>query len=73
MKHYSKEELELYRNGKMSVLGRIACLNHLHECEECSKLLEELKDDDDFVTKLRASLQTYAAADLFEAVPSDVH
>lgn len=32
MKHYTKEELELYRHGQMSVLGRIACSSHLKEC-----------------------------------------
>ncbi|MGI6355779.1 MAG: hypothetical protein ACOX6W_11900 [Lentisphaeria bacterium] len=25
MKHYTKEELELYRHGQMSVLGKINC------------------------------------------------
>ena len=59
MKHYTKEELDLYRNGKMSILGRIACSSHLHECEACTKIMEELKDDDNFVAKLRSSIQLY--------------
>lgn len=59
MKHYTKETLELYRNGKMSVLGRISCQSHLQKCPECSKLMEELKEDDHLITKLRASLQIY--------------
>ena len=71
MKHYTKEELELYRNGKMSVIGRITCASHLRECKDCSKLWEELKEDDNLVTRLRISLQTYAEADSFEAVPSN--
>ncbi|MBQ7395824.1 MAG: hypothetical protein IJW08_10390 [Lentisphaeria bacterium] len=57
MKHYTKEELELFRNGKMSVLGKITCASHLHSCEECAKILEELKDDDHFIKELQASLQ----------------
>ena len=59
MKHYTKEELELYRNGKMSILGRISCSSHLHECESCSKIMEDLKDDDNFVAKLRSSIRLY--------------
>lgn len=59
MKHYTKEELELYRHGQMSVLGKINCASHLQECDDCRKLLEELKAEDDFVEELRSSLQIY--------------
>ncbi|MBR4518941.1 MAG: hypothetical protein IKO65_08075 [Victivallales bacterium] len=59
MKHYTKEELELYRHGQMSVLGRINCATHLEACEECRNLLEELKSDDDFMKELRSSLMLY--------------
>ena len=59
MKHYTKEELELYRHGLMSVLGKNNCAAHLRECEECGKLLDELKSEDDFVEELRSSLQIY--------------
>lgn len=62
MKHYTKEELELYRHGQMSVLGKINCSSHLRECEECRKLLEELEAEDDFVKELRSSIQIYKAA-----------
>ena len=34
MKHYTEEELEMYRNAQMSVLGRIACASHLQNCTE---------------------------------------
>ena len=61
MKHYTKEELELYRHGQMSVLGKINCASHLQDCEECRKLLEELKTEDDFVDELRSSIQIYNA------------
>ena len=59
MKHYTKEELELYRHGQMSVLGKINCSSHLRECEECRKLLEDLEAEDDFVKELRSSIQIY--------------
>ena len=32
MKHYTKEDLELYRHHQLSILGRIACAAHLKEC-----------------------------------------
>ncbi len=59
MKHYTKEELELYRHGQMSVLGRINCSSHLQECVECQKFLKELEAEDEFVKELRSSLQIY--------------
>ena len=56
MKHYTKEDLELYRNGQMSVLGRITCTSHLRECPECMKLMDELKEDDKLIANLRSSV-----------------
>ena len=41
MKHYTKEELELFRNGKMSLLSRISCSGHLKNCPDCAGLMEE--------------------------------
>ena len=46
MAHYTKEQLESYRNGDTSVLGRIICGIHLKNCEECSQLLDELAEED---------------------------
>jgi len=57
--HYTKEDLELYRNGQMSVLGRIACSAHLKSCQECQKKLEELKADDSFLEELRDSIHAF--------------
>ena len=42
MTHYKKEDLELFRNGQMSVLGKIGCTAHLKSCKECAELLKEL-------------------------------
>jgi len=61
MSHYTKEDLELYRNHKMSVLGRIACATHLKDCPECQRLVAELEDDDKLIKDLRNSLATFAA------------
>ena len=61
MKHYAKEELELFRHGQMSVLGRINCASHLKECVECRELLQELEAEDDFVEELRCTLQIFGA------------
>ena len=59
MKHYTKEELELFRHDQMSVLGRISCAAHLKKCPECAKLLEELDEEDRFVRDLRDSVRLY--------------
>ena len=59
MKHYSKEELELFRNGHMSVLSRIGCSAHLKTCPECAGLLEDLTKEDQFLAELRTSVQLY--------------
>lgn len=59
MRHYSKEELELFRNGGMSVLGRITCAAHLKECALCVKRLEVLKEDDQLIRELRESLRLF--------------
>ena len=59
MKHYTREELELYRNGQMSVLGRISCSSHLRKCNVCAGGMEKLKEDDCFVAELRSSIQQF--------------
>ena len=63
MKHYTKEELELYRHGQMSVLGRVACATHLQKCAGCCDLLKELESEDDFVKELRSSILLYESAE----------
>ena len=62
MKHYTKAELEQYRNGEMSVFGKMKCEAHLKECESCATLLAELDDDAAFVDKIRESLKRYEEA-----------
>ena len=68
MKHYTKEELDLYRHGKMSVLGKITCAAHLKNCPECAILLQELEEDDKLIAHLRTSVQIYS--DLSESRPA---
>ncbi len=62
MSHYTKEELECYRNHEMSLLGRINCSAHLKECDECTKRLNELAQDDALVEELRDSIRIYEGA-----------
>ena len=62
MKHYTKEELELYRHHEMSVLGRVACSVHLKECATCASLLKDLETDDAFVMELRDSIRMFDEA-----------
>ncbi|MBO7329133.1 MAG: hypothetical protein J6W00_10235 [Lentisphaeria bacterium] len=59
MAHYTKEELDLYRTGKLSLLGRINCAAHLKSCPECTKLLEELEQDDKLLKELKESCQLF--------------
>ena len=59
MEHYTKEELDQYRNGGMSVLRKIHCTSHLKSCETCAKLLKELEADDQLLRDLRGSVELY--------------
>ena len=59
-RHYTGEELELYRNREMSVLGRIACSAHLRNCPECAGRLKALEEDDELIRRLRGSLKISA-------------
>ena len=61
MKHFSKEELELYRNHQMSVLKRIVCAGLLYECRICAGRLKELDADDHFLDELRSSIRIFQA------------
>ena len=61
MTHYKKEDLELFRNGQMSVLGKIGCAAHLKCCKECAELLNELEAEDRLIHDLRKSLKIYKA------------
>ena len=59
VKHYPKEELELFRNKQMPLLQRLSCAAHLKECVECACLLKELEAEDAFVSELRESLRLF--------------
>ena len=59
MEHYTKEELDQYRNGGMSVLGKIRCAAHVKNCPACAKLLDELNSDDQLLRDLRGSVEIY--------------
>ena len=59
MEHYTKEELDQYRNGGMSVLRKIHCTAHLKTCAKCAALLKELEADDQLLRDLRGSVELY--------------
>ena len=59
MEHYTKEELDLFRNDKMSVLRKIRCSAHVKNCPQCAKLLGELNEDDQLLRDLRGSVELY--------------
>ena len=59
MEHYTKEELDQYRNGGMSVLRKISCSAHLKNCKKCAKLLKELEADDQLLRDLRGSVELF--------------
>ena len=58
-KHYTKEKLELFRNNEMSTSDSQTCQAHLNECPECTRLLEDLSKDDEFIRQLRISVQAF--------------
>ena len=56
MRHYTREELDCYRNGDMNLFSRIICTEHLKNCGSCHKLLDSLKEDDVLLDELRGKL-----------------
>lgn len=56
---YSKEELDMFRHGEMSVLSRICCKAHLKECEACQQRLAKLHEDDLLTEELQQSVKAY--------------
>ena len=56
---YTKEELELYRSGRMSVTGKLACAMHLFHCRQCADLFQSLSADDEFLDQFRDSIRTF--------------
>ncbi len=59
VKHYTNEELELYRSHEMPFISRMKCAAHLKQCVECASLLKELEAEDAFVAELRESVRLF--------------
>jgi len=57
MKHYAIEELDRFHHGDMGILARIKCLSHIKTCQECQKVLEQLKTDDNLLQKIRNAVK----------------
>ena len=59
MEHYTKDELELFRNDRMSLLKKIGCASHLKSCPKCAGVLRELEEDDRLIAEIRSSVELY--------------
>ena len=59
MKHYSKTELENFRNGDMTEVRSKKCRMHLDICEKCRNLLQELYIDDKFIDLLKRAVELF--------------
>ena len=59
MPHYTKEKLESFRRGQLSIPGRILCAAHLKNCQECSALLKELEEEENFIRELMHSIDLF--------------
>ena len=55
--HYTKYELDQYRNRTMGPFRRLFCRIHLLRCHRCRERLTHLKLDDILVLALRKSEQ----------------
>ena len=57
--HYTREELDMFRHNQLSSFSAFNCSAHLSICKECSKIMEELADDDCFIADLCGSIQFF--------------
>ena len=57
--HYTKEQLDMYRNKDMALLSRMNCACHLEVCEECRELLKTLKESDTLLNELRCGMEIF--------------
>ncbi len=57
MKHYSKEELELYRNRELGLWNQMVCRAHLKKCTQCRTLLQRLEKDNPLLNSLKEGVR----------------
>ena len=57
MKHYSKEELKLFRNRELSLWNQMVCRAHLKKCTGCRTLLQSLEKDNPLLNTLQESVR----------------
>ena len=55
MNHYQKEELDRYLHKDVNFVTRRKIKNHLNNCSVCSKILQQLVDDDNLLKDIRQS------------------
>lgn len=57
VKHYSKEELNLYRNRELGIWNQMVCKAHLKKCAECRKVLENLEKENPLLNSLQEGVR----------------
>ena len=57
MRHYSKEELELFRNRELSLWNQMVCRAHLKKCAGCRTLLQSLEKNNSLLSSLKESVR----------------
>ena len=60
MKHYTAEELDLYRHGEFSIPRKWFCQLHLRHCQNCRKTLAALSADDWLLRDLREACTEFS-------------
>ena len=61
MKHYTKEELEMYRDCALGKWNRMVCAAHLKKCTECRNRYNTLLKDDVFLREVKNSVLIFNA------------
>jgi hypothetical protein len=59
MKHYTQEQLDQYKHGDMSIIGKLTCKMHLCFCQKCSDQLRTISEDDSFMSELKNAVKTF--------------
>ncbi len=64
MRHYTLEELEDFKNGKLGWFQKLRCKYHLKRCALCHDNYQILLAEDQFLSDVRKQYQKYAPENL---------
>lgn len=70
MKHFTKEELELFRHNEVSFFQKILIKRHLKKCSQCTETLAQLQEEDLFIADLRDSVRLFQTLSEKENTPA---